>query len=161
MIRPGSSGSNEERPVPNGEAAGSTPARGSSPTVQRSAGVQNPGETNGNPRASYQYIVVRKELSGGALLAQVAHAAGESADKCAGLDSMTRVVVLGATKDELVQLAAQLEKQTITSAFARILETDGPLAGSVTAVGVVTSMREELKLQVPILDALKPWRGKV
>jgi hypothetical protein len=122
----------EERPAGNGgEAGGSTPPRG----------------------ATYQYIVVRKELSGGALLAQVAHAAGESVQTPLPID--TRVVVLQATKGELSLLTADLMAGGVE--HKAILETDGPLAGSITAVGLVTTDREKLR---PILRDLKLWRAK-
>lgn len=119
-----------ERPAGNGgEVAGSTPARG----------------------ATYQYIVVRKELSGGALLAQVAHAAGESVTK--PLPADTRVVVLQATKGELSLLTADLMAGSFP--HKAILETDGPLAGSITAVGIVTEDRDRLR---PLVRDLKIWR---
>lgn len=40
--------------------------------------------------------------------------------------------------------------------FHRVLETDGPLAGSITALALITSNREALK---PLLGHLKPWRA--
>lgn len=147
---PGSSGSHEERPVFDREAAGSTPARGS----------------------TWHYIVIRKELAGGAALAQVAHAAGESASMwtalraaacarrsgaCDGLEHQlppdTRLVVLGATKEQMQRVLDGFLRENVQ--HKTIVETDGPLAGMVTALGVVTEDREALK---PHVGELRPWR---
>lgn len=166
--RPDSSaGSSEERPVLNREAAGSTPARGS----------------------TWHYIVVRKELAGGAALAQVAHAAGESAALWAlsraaqavfevrpvehgqswsvivrtdtigrrldehRLPDDTRLVVLGATKEQMTRLLDDLLRENVP--HKGIVETDGPLTGMVTALGLVTTDRELLR---PFLGELRPYR---
>jgi hypothetical protein len=40
--------------------------------------------------------------------------------------------------------------------YEAILETDGPLEGVLTAIGIVTDDRESLK---PILGGLRPWRA--
>jgi hypothetical protein len=100
------------------------------------------------------YAVVRKELTGGAMLAQFGHAVTE----CLGpqdvpLPADTRIVVLAATKEQLDGIAKLLEKDAVP--HKAILETDGPLAGVITAIGLVTREREKLK---PILGELRPWR---
>lgn len=129
--------SEKEQPVLNGKAAGSSPAGGSIIP----------------PSGTWQYIVVRKELSGGALLAQVAHAAGNSVDGALPLD--TRVVILTATKEQMAKAVADIDAAKIS--FFRMDESDGPLAGVTTALGVVTNDKERLK---PILGHLRPWRAK-
>lgn len=147
-----------------------------------------------SPEASaYHYIVIRKELSGGAALAQVAHAAGESASlhsllkvaaaapsadarplsfgghegffvKSVTSDPMAifekhqlpgdaRAVILGATKDQMAELLDGLTRSNVP--HKAIIETDGPLAGMITAVGLVTENRAAVK---PILGELKPFK---
>lgn len=131
---PGSS--EKERPVTNREVGGSSPPRGS----------------------TYHYVIVRRELSGGALLAQVLHASGESVAEWLRLEGPfprdARGVVLVATKEQLAAVIDQFTEKKF--AFARINETDGPLAGSTTAVGIVVADREFVN---PILSHLKPWRA--
>ena len=130
----------------NPEEAGSNPARGS--TYER-----------------WHYIIVRRELTGGALLAQVAHAAGESAAKWAAstgadLPTDTRACVLVATKEQMAgipEAVEVLERETDrTFRVAVITETDGPLTGSTTAIGIFTDGRDFLK---PVLGHLRPWRA--
>lgn len=135
---PGSSA--VERPD-HREAGGAAPPRGSS---------------------TFHYVIVRRELSGGALIAQAVHAAGESASHFTQrtglpLPDTTRAVILVASKDELARLKFDLE--AIDEDFTAIVETDGPLAGSTTALGLVTQDRETLKAGVPVLAQLRPWRA--
>lgn len=93
-------------------------------------------------------------MTGGALLAQVVHAAGESASlRMWPLPNDTRAVVLSATKEQLATLRTALEDNCVS--HAAILETDGPMAGVITAIGIVVSNREALK---PWLGELKVWR---
>lgn len=119
-------------------------------------------------------MLVRKELSGGALLAQVAHAASEAAsewslarrtDRSLGslpleaddhLPTDTRACILSATKEELSIALYDLGAAEV--AHRAILETDGVLTGVVTAIGVITTDRAELKAKVPLLARLRPWR---
>lgn len=79
------------------------------------------------------------------------------------LPTDTRACVLVATKEQLSEVAAiatgPLGDGTVgrlIDAAAVITETDGPLAGSTTAVGIVTFNRELLKT---LLGHLKPWRA--
>lgn len=115
------------------------------------------------PRGStFHYIVVRRELTGGALLAQAVHAAGESASlhtQRTGLPlpDTTRAVILVASKDELAK--ARFDPEEAEEDFVAITETDGPLAGSTTALGIVTQDRESLRTAVPMLAQLRPWRA--
>lgn len=138
MINPSFPGSSEkERPVLNGEAAGSSPARGATITA-----------------VVYLYAIVRKEMTGGALLAQLGHACSECVTPdLAPLPKDTRIVVLAATKEELAQTRERLLAAGVP--HAAVLETDGVLEGVVTALGLVTLNRDELK---PILGNLKVWR---
>lgn len=130
-MSPGSS--DVEHPVLNGKVAGSSPAPG------------------------FLYIVLRKEMTGGALLAQCSHAASECIrPEDAPLPINTRACVLQATKDELARLRFDLEEADIH--HAAILETDGPLAGCITAIGIYARDRDELRARVPMLTAMKVWR---
>lgn len=136
---PGSSTSEEHRSAET-EDAGSNPARG----------------------LTYQYLIVRRELSGGALLSQLAHAAGESAvqymlEHGGDFPGDTRVVVLVATKEELAALRYDLTDGAFPHCAIR--ETDGPLADVVTALGFVTQSRELIRSACPLLAQLKPWRA--
>lgn len=132
----------EKRPVSNREVPGSTPGEGST-----FSGV-------------WHYVIVRRELTGGALLAQVVHAAGESAasfgvnsGRCMPPDA--RAVVLVATKEQMQAIIDETEYRSDIRPWV-ITETDGPLAGSTTAIGFVTDNREKWK---PIVGHLRPWRA--
>lgn len=121
------------------------------------AGGLNP--PRGFPSATWLYVIVRKEMTGGALLAQVAHASSEAAsqytyDSNRELPCDTRACILGATKDELAKVRFDLEAAEVP--HRTILETDGPLKGCTTALGVVTDDRETLR---PMLGTLRPWRA--
>lgn len=137
----------------------------------------------------FHYVIIRKELTGGAALAQVGHAAGESAAlhvlskvKVAGeplsfgnkvvrvmpddfdplvhqLPDDTRLAVLGATKEQLGQVMDALLRENVP--HKAITETDGPLAGMVTSIGLVTDDKASL---APLLGPqgldLKPFSLK-
>jgi hypothetical protein len=129
---PGSSTLGEHR-LHKPEAPGSNPGRGS----------------------TYLYALVRKEMTGGALLAQFGHAITE----CLHPDDLplpadTRIVVLGATKEQLEGVATLLVKDGVP--HKAIVETDGVLEGVITAIGLLTRNREALK---PILGELRPYRN--
>lgn len=133
-IRPDSSGSTEEHLVSNEKAAGSTPARG-----------------------SYIFLVVRKDFDVPNGLVQMAHALTESLmpwDLPIAKD--TRMAFLGATKEELSVIRGHLEAAGIR--HTAIVETDGALAGCVTAIGLLTRDRDALKTAAPLLDKLKRWK---
>ena len=104
------------------------------------------------------YVVVRKNMSGGALLAQVAHAASEAGSWFGAnanglpLPNTTRACILGATKEQLAELAAALSLSRVPDVVA-IEENEGPLAGVITAIGFVTERRDEVR---PLLAHLKP-----
>lgn len=142
MSSPGSSV--PERQVSNLEEGGSNPSRGSTFL------------------GCWHYVVLRQELSGGAALAQAVHAAGESAALLGrALPGDTRAVILSATKAEMDALATDLTLEAPSSprvdALRIITETDGPLAGSQTALAFVTHQREAVR---PLVAHLKVWRGK-
>jgi hypothetical protein len=107
---------------------------------------------------------VRRELTGGALLAQAVHAAGESAalwaERRGQLPDTTRAVVLVATKEQMeAALEGELERGLPLRDFASVItETDGPLAGSTTAFGIVANEvgRADLKR---LVGHLRPWRA--
>jgi hypothetical protein len=110
-----------------------------------------------SPETLYHYIIVRRELSGGALLAQVTHAAGESASKWSlstthSLADTTRAAVLVASKEELESVLTKLAASLII--HQRIDETDGPLKGSTTSVGFIAPKSEFVKA---LVAGLKPW----
>ena len=137
-MSPGSSESEEHLLFKEEKAAGSNPAPGSN---------------------VWLYILIRKELTGGALLAQVAHAASEAASQYTierghELPSDTRACVLGCTKEELAKARYDLTADSVS--YRAIEETDGALAGVVTAVGLVTLDKAAL---APALGGLRPWRA--
>ena len=128
--------SDAERPVSNREAAASETARGS----------------------TFHYVIVRRELTGGALLAQVLHASADSVkmhlERGGAYPQDTRGVVLVATKEQLAEVG--LACVNLGQFFHVVTETDGPLAGSTTALALITSNRDVLK---PALGHLRPWRS--
>lgn len=129
--------SEKERPVFNREVPGSSPGEGSN---------------------FWHYVVVRRELTGGALLAQVLHASADSLKMHLELGGSypqdARGVVLVATKEQLADLGSALVG--LGQHFHVVTETDGPLAGSTTALALITSNRDALK---PALSHLRPWRA--
>ena len=123
---------------------------GSSVPEQR---LIKPKEVGSNPTrgSTWHYVIVRKEMTGGALLAQAVHAAGESVRT--PLPPDTRAVVLVATKSELALL-----KLALINAFVdhtSITENEGPLEGVITAIGLVTTDRDSVR---PLLSHLKVYR---
>lgn len=88
----------------------------------------------------------------GATAAQLAHAVGQSLDARHPED--TYVVIL-ACRDEahLRAEAARLELAGV--ALARVVETDGPHAGQLTAVGVKPARKEALRRHLSSLPLLR------
>lgn len=101
-------------------------------------------------------MVLRKELVGGSALAQAVHAAREASRGQAPTDE--RACILVATKEQMAALWITLERQPVTSCISRITETDGPLAGSITAIGIITTQRDLLRAHCPLLGDLKVFR---
>lgn len=153
--------SEKERPVSNGEAPGSSPGEGS--TAQHERRVEpadRPQEVAGAPVGGVlkHYVVVRRELTGGALLAQVVHAAGESAAAFGVntgrlLPSDTRAVVLVGSKAQLEDIVWATVHRSDVQPFV-IRETDGPLAGSTTALGFFCDDPAKAKA---LVGHLRPW----
>ncbi len=109
----------------------------------------------------YHYVVCRSDLSGGTLLAQVIHAAGESgagvgANTGALLKDDVRAVALQATREQLETLVQSTLHRSDIQLFC-IRETEGPLAGVLTAVGCLLPREAGKKL----LGHLRPWGAKV
>lgn len=101
---------------------------------------------------------MRRELSGGALLAQVLHASADSLklhlERGGAYPQDARGVVLVATKEQIAQVGEGLVQAG--QPFHVVTETDGPLAGSTTALALITENREAL---VSVLGGLRPWRA--
>jgi hypothetical protein len=130
-----SAGRSEECPVLNREAAGSTPARGS----------------------TYLYAVVRKDFNAATFVVQYGHAITECLrPNDVPLPGDTRSVLLGASKEEMAQVVAALVAAGVHHSV--IVETDGPLKGVTTAIGLLTRDRDALKAAVPLLGDLKRWK---
>lgn len=154
--------SEKEHPAFNREATGSSPVRGSTAQpAQEQHPATVPTQQAGAPVAGvavWHYVVVRRELTGGALLAQVLHASADSTKmhlERGGLYPFdTRGVVLVATKEQLADLGVGLVHAG--HFFHVVTETDGPLAGSTTAIALITTDREALK---HLLGQLRPWRA--
>lgn len=102
------------------------------------------------------YVVVRQELSGGALLAHVGHAAREARGPSPTEDE--RIVILSATKAQLDTACYELSRLEIP--FKACEETDGPMAGSTPSVGFAIEDADKGRLP-PAVATLKVWRGKV
>lgn len=154
------------------ERPGSSGGKSVAPAEQSGAkaGGSNPPQGSG----VWLYVLVRKEMTGGTLLAQVAHASSEAAsewslarrnarsmgslplDAVDHLPADTRACILGATKEELAMALYDLGAAEVP--HIAITETDGPLTGVVTAIGLVTVDRADLRAQVPMLSNLRPWR---
>lgn len=117
------------------------------------------------------YIVVRRDLPFGVLLAMVAHAAGESfyrlcpdssgserpeSNREVGSSRLPRgsinpsetiAIVLGARNEgRLSKAAATLQRAGVP--FVEIRETDGGFAGQLMAIGVVPGDKEQISLLV-------------
>jgi hypothetical protein len=106
----------------------------------------------------WHYLIVRKELSGGPLLAQLAHAAGYSAAQLgAPLPERTRVCVLSATKEQFGEIYGRLSLRSdlVGKTLYAMYETEGQLSGSYTAMGFLTSDKQSI---IEVIGHLKPWR---
>lgn len=125
--------------------------------------VSNLKEGGSNPPrgSTYLFLVVRKDFDVPNGQVQIAHALTECLEPAdLPIPKDTRMAFLGATKEELATVRAGLEQAQIR--HAAIVETDGPLAGCVTAIGLITTDRDALKTAVPLLDGqaggLKRWK---
>lgn len=171
--------SDAERPVSNREAGGSLPPQGSTSFagssekerstqfVSASPDVETSGEDAGSspapraiPSGVRHYVVLRKELSGGARDAQNLHTSADSAVKHVRAGGSyppdTRGIVLAATKEQLSTLATALDAGGLV--FHKTEETDGPLAGSITGLGVIVESEQARVDLAKHLGHLKPSR---
>jgi hypothetical protein len=125
---------------------------GSSSVEQR---IENGnGGSQPSQRANtWLYILVRNELSGGALLAHVAHAAREALGPAPTEDE--RAVVLTCSKEQMRKACEEMDAQGIP--YKACIEVDGPLAGTIPSVGVAVADKETVR---PIFKELRPWRAK-
>jgi hypothetical protein len=108
------------------------------------------------PESTFAYCIVRKELSGGALLAHVFHAGREAKGPTASEDE--RICVLIATKDEMAWLSTKLQMAGIP--FKACVETDGPMAGSTPSIGFSLLLKDKPTLK-PVLGNLQVWSDRV
>lgn len=152
--------SNVERPCASAGDGGSNPPPGAtirpgSSDAEHLLSKQGVAASQTAPGSTYIYAVVRKEMTGGALLAQYGHAITECLrPEDLPLPEDTRIVVLGATGPQLAGVAMLLAKDGVHHRV--IAETEGVLEGVITAIGLVTRDRESLK---PILGELRPYRS--
>ena len=126
--------------------------RGSSEPVERTLLKGEDAGSNPAPGATtYLYVIVRRELTGGALLAHVGHAAREAPGPRPSEDE--RICVLVATKAEMADACQRLDAAGIP--YKACVETDGPMAGSTPSVGLAGADRVRIK---EALGHLKVWR---
>lgn len=108
----------------------------------------------------WHYVVVRKELSGGPLLAQVGHATGYSAAQLgAPLPARTRICVLQATKEEFGEAYGKLilRSDEVGKTLYAMYESEGKLAGCYTAMAFLTSDKQSI---IDVVGDLKLWTEK-
>ena len=107
----------------------------------------------------WHYILVRKELAGGAAMAQACHAAAYSANQLdkQTIPEHTRMCVLAASKEQMAAIAEQLltRSDEIGATLNIFKECEGELSGVITSIGFLTSDKEKVRT---LLAELKPWR---
>lgn len=97
-------------------------------------------------------MVVRSDLSRGIQAANIVHAAGESSP--GNLPSGTHAVCLTVpTEDALRAVADRLAEYAV--AFVSIVETEGPHAGHLMAIGCVPAGKEVLRRHLSALPLLR------
>lgn len=97
------------------------------------------------------YVVARADLPRGLQAAQIVHAAGESGgEKCWGAHAVVLVV-----QDECALRALSLRLTEAGVAHVRIVESDAPYAGQVTALGLHPARKEDLRRHLSALPLLK------
>lgn len=108
-------------------------------------------------QGSCLYAVVRKDFNAATFVVQFGHAITDCLQaEDVPLPKDVRMVLLGASKDEMAKVRFDLEEAEIH--HAAVIETDGPLAGVLTAIGLFARDRDELRAKVPLLATLKKWR---
>lgn len=104
--------------------------------IDRSSSPASPASVAATPHP-YHYVIVREDLPIGFAMAQVTHAAGESACDCqfSALPADTYVRVLGVRdEDELLQVSQRLDARGV--AHVLICEPDAPWCNQATAIGI-------------------------
>ena len=98
------------------------------------------------------YVIVRADLSRGVQSANIVHAAGESSP--GNLPDGTIAVCLTAPNEEALRtFEAKLASAGV--AFRSIVETDGPHAGQLMAIGAVPGRKEDLRKHFSSLPLLR------
>jgi hypothetical protein len=98
------------------------------------------------------YVIVRRDLPLGVIGAQLVHAAGESSP--GNLPEGTYAVVLMVPSEEALRaVSSRLHLAKID--FRSIVETEGPFAGQLMALGLVPRRKEELRRFVSSLPLLR------
>jgi hypothetical protein len=128
---------------------------GSSGPEEQLLDKQKVGGSN-PPRGSTLYGIVRKGFKANIGAAQLGHAVTECLTKDdVPVPKDTSIVYLEATKAQLAAVVTLLSKDKVP--HATVIETAQPLAGMLTAVGLITRDRDSLK---SILGHLEKWDPK-
>ncbi len=98
------------------------------------------------------YAIVRQDLEGGFREAQLAHAIGQSLVE-PHVDGMYVVVLAARDEPHLSAEAERLEREGV--ALSRVVETDGLLAGQLTAVGLRPGRKGVVGRHVSCLPRLR------
>lgn len=132
----------------------SSVGRADAPTQEGGqAGGSNPPQGS----TTYLFAVVRKDFNAATFVIQFGHALTECLlPEDVPLPKDTRMVVLGATKEEMAKAHFDLDAAEVHHSV--VVETDGPLAGVTTAIALLTRDRDELKAKVPLLAELRKWK---
>lgn len=108
----------------------------------------------------WHYVIVRKELSGGPLLAQLGHATGYSASLLGKpLPLRTRICVLQATKEEFGEAYGKLilRSDEVGKTLYAMYESEGQLAGCYTAMAFLTPDKQSI---IDVVGGLKLWKAE-
>lgn len=102
---------------------------------------------------------MRDKLSGGPLLAHVAHAAREAGYVPGGIapSENERVCVLIATKAQIETAVGGLRRDGVP--FKSCFETAGPMAGTTPSVGISLLLEDKPKFE-KYLGHLQPWSDR-
>lgn len=97
-------------------------------------------------------MIVRRDLSLGILAANLVHAAGESSP--GDLPDGTYAVVLGVPDEQALRaVCARLRLAQVQ--YRRVVETEGPHAGQLMALGLVPRRKEDVRRFVSSLPLLR------
>lgn len=92
----------------------------------------------------YHYVLVRKDLPFGVALAQVVHAAGESAQEVK-VPPNTCAVVLAVSDEAALLVVEKRLQEALVDGVTSIREPDEPYNGQITAIGIRPCLREKVK----------------